>query len=398
MGGTQTLTPESWSDAAAVRQACPRCDEPWDDAQPVVTSHFADRPLRCCRRCGCHFTAGESPFRLIRTCDRCSLPFLTDDPIVNDEPRCPDCCSGRTPSDLLDPSVTSATEAEVRLALQEQWSFVTSESLSTYLGAVTRQLAREVRGAAESARVELINDADVKTLALPSGVLLISLGMLASLEDEAELAFVIAHELAHSSGDAAIRLVRLGLQAVAREQESTGRRIWARAANDLVALGYGRRREREADAKALKALLGLDYDPRSAARYLVAANRVGRLRRCSLDDGSAGQPRVVQARRGTLGPVGQARPCQGDWRRSRGDRERAPHALGAHRHLGRFGHRSVPDSAGRLGPGAFELARVRSPLAIPAALDGSGGGGPPRNSAAMPSSARLARSADCSRE
>jgi hypothetical protein len=268
MGGTQTLTPESWSDAAAVRQACPRCDEPWDDAQPVVTSHFADRPLRCCRRCGCHFTAGESPFRLIRTCDRCSLPFLTDDPIVNDEPRCPDCCSGRTPSDLLDPSVTSATEAEVRLALQEQWSFVTSESLSTYLGAVTRQLAREVRGAAESARVELINDADVKTLALPSGVLLISLGMLASLEDEAELAFVIAHELAHSSGDAAIRLVRLGLQAVAREQESTGRRIWARAANDLVALGYGRRREREADAKALKALLGLDYDPRSAARYL----------------------------------------------------------------------------------------------------------------------------------
>ena len=272
MGGTQTLTPEPASEPAAVMQGCPRCDDSRADAPTVVTSLFDERPLRRCRRCGLRFTAGEPPHRLIRTCDPCSLPFLDDETSAAGRPRCPDCCSGRTPSDLLDASVVSATEAEVRLALDEQWRFVTSDALSTYLGGMIRRLAGQLEGAASSSRIVLIDDPALRSLALPSGIVLISEGLLSSLEDEAELAFVIGHELAHAtSGDASAGLVRLGLHTVSREQSSgaPAREVWARAASDLIRLGYGRRRERNADRAAIAAMVSLGYDPQSVPRCLA---------------------------------------------------------------------------------------------------------------------------------
>ncbi len=109
----------------------------------------------------------------------------------------------------------------------------------------------------------------MRTLALPSGTILISLGTIADLEDEAELAFIIGHELAHAaSGDAAVRLVRLGFLAVSREGAARDPAAWAGAAFDLVKLGYGRRRERDADARSMEAMLATGYDPGAALRYL----------------------------------------------------------------------------------------------------------------------------------
>jgi predicted Zn-dependent protease len=106
-------------------------------------------------------------------------------------------------------------------------------------------------------------------LALPSGTLLVSTGLLTFLEDEAELAFVLGHEIAHAaSGEAAVRLVRLGFRATTRERGASDGLCWSDAAVDLARLGYGRARERDADACALGALLDLEYDAQSACRYL----------------------------------------------------------------------------------------------------------------------------------
>jgi len=271
MGGTQTLIPEPASDAAGGMPVCPRCDDPWDDASTVATSLFDERPLRRCRRCGVRFTAGPVPHQRIRTCERCSLPFLDHDISPDDGPRCSDCRSGRTPSDLVDASVVSAIEAEIRLGLDEQWRFVTSSPLASYLGGMMRRVAAQVEGAAPASRIVLIDDPVLKSLALPSGVVLISVGLLSSLEDEAELAFVVGHELAHATlGDASARLVRLGLHTVSREQASgaPAGEVWVRAASDLIRLGYGRRRERNADRVSIAAMVNLGYDPQSVLRRL----------------------------------------------------------------------------------------------------------------------------------
>jgi predicted Zn-dependent protease len=162
-----------------------------------------------------------------------------------------------------------AMEQEVLAGLEQRWKFVTSSSLTMYLDSLTRQVAGRMEEVTATIRVVLVDDWSVRTLALPSGLLLISLGTLSFLEDEAELVFVLAHELAHAaSGEAALRLVRLGYKAATEEVEDPLKNAWVESVLDLVRLGYGRQRERDADRRAMEAVLSLGYDSDSVFRYL----------------------------------------------------------------------------------------------------------------------------------
>lgn len=154
-------------------------------------------------------------------------------------------------------------------ALASRWEFVGSPKLTQYLDRMARQLARRIEGAPVEGVVLLFRDSCLRTLALPPGTLLLSLSTLGSIEDEAELAFVLGHELSHAaSTDAAIQLFRLGFHSMTQPAESRAPEVWTRAALDLIRLGFGRRREQDADDRALEAMLGLGYEPSSALRYL----------------------------------------------------------------------------------------------------------------------------------
>jgi predicted Zn-dependent protease len=199
---------------------------------------------------------------------------MGDQQLPDDRQTCVECAEGRSSVDLPDRELAAATEVEVAAALRERWDFVTSPPLASYIEGVTRRIASCIDGAPDVCRVVLIEDWSVRCLALPSGTLLISLGVLEALEDEAELAFFLAHELAHAtSGEAAVRLVRQGFHNVARCGEATGNEAWARAALDMVKLGYGQQRERSADATALEAVLALGYDPGSVLRWFDRLQR-----------------------------------------------------------------------------------------------------------------------------
>jgi len=225
--------------------------------------------VRRCARCGARFSGARSHAQLLFTCERCGIPFLADKLLPHADHRCSECAEGRVPSPLPDEALTRATESEVRVALSRRWKLVSSAALQPYLDRVARQVADRIEGAPATIEVMLVDDPKLRTLALPSGALLVSVGTLLSLADEAELAFVLGHEIAHAaSGDAAVRLVRLGFLGAVREDEERDAEAWADAALDLVRLGYGRRRERDADARAIEAILALGYDPESPLRYL----------------------------------------------------------------------------------------------------------------------------------
>jgi predicted Zn-dependent protease len=210
---------------------------------------------------------------MVFTCESCGLPFVAHEILPHAGQRCPDCRAGSIPVELPDAAIAAAAESEIRSALSGRWRLVTSPPLVSYLDRIARQVAQKIERAPQGARVVLVDEPGLKTLALPSGTLLLSLDTIAFLEDEAELAFVIGHELAHAaSEDAAVQLVRMGFRAVSRGGAAPDPEAWAGAALDLVRLGYGRRRERDADLRALEAVLSIGYDPRSVVRYL------GRLR------------------------------------------------------------------------------------------------------------------------
>ena len=256
----------SRSDAAA---ACPRCGEPWPPGAPVTAPSFGGRALRRCRRCGTRVANGTRTPHLVFSCESCGLPFLSEAILPHGGRRCSPCVSGLVPPEIPDREVAEAAENEVRVALATHWRFVTSSTAQPYLDRIAKHVASRITGSPTASRVVLIESAEHRTLALASGTLLISTGLLAFLEDEAELAFVLGHEIAHAaSGEAAVRLVRLGFQATARERHATDGLCWSDAAVDLARLGYGRTREHDADASSLAAMLELEYEPQSACRYL----------------------------------------------------------------------------------------------------------------------------------
>jgi predicted Zn-dependent protease len=268
MDDTQILIKDPPPARDAEERSCSACGQRDGDLAAVETSLFPGVELRRCPRCGARHAASGVEERRVCSCDDCGLPFLTEE-VGAQGRRCPDCLSHRIPSGLADSDVAEATEREVRAALEAEWKFVSSPSLSVYLNRLAGQICRCMDAAPKSCRVVLFESPGWWTLALPSGTILLSLGTLVGLEDEAELAFVLAHELAHAaSADAAVRLARTGLQVVALEDNGGHARSWSRAAHDLIRLGYGRVREQDADRRAIEAISAMGYDPQSVTRYL----------------------------------------------------------------------------------------------------------------------------------
>ena len=269
MDNTEILIEDPPAAGATGVLRCPACGHGDEGPASVATSLFPHERLRRCSRCGVRHVESEGDDRWVFTCADCGLPFLTGEQSPAAEQKCPDCCSGRIPADLPDGEVAEAIETEVRAALASEWEFVNSPSLSVYLERMAGQVCRRMNPAPERGHVVLFEAPEWWTLALPSGTILLSLGALAGLEDEAELAFVLAHELAHAaSAEAAVRLVRTGLQVVALEDNGGREQSWAHAAHDLIRLGYGRVREKEADRRAIEVVTALGYDPDSVTHYL----------------------------------------------------------------------------------------------------------------------------------
>jgi hypothetical protein len=289
------------AEARAAPASCPRCGELLG-AGPVVTApSFGGRTLRRCGRCGTRIATAGGKTQIVFSCEGCGLPFLSDSILPHTGQRCADCVSGRTPPELPDREVSAAAENEVRAALGSRWSFVTSPSAQPYIERIARQVAERIEGSPGSVRVVLVDAEEHRTLALPSGTILLSTGLVTFLQDEAELAFVLGHEIAHAaSGEAAVRLVRLGFEATARDRGESDGVCWSDAAVDLSRLGYGRKRERDADARALEAVLALDYEPASALRYLSRLHEAAQ----------RGDPRVAETLVAHPSPVDRLRKLE----------------------------------------------------------------------------------------
>lgn len=269
MGESEELATDLAADATLAESACPRCGESWSASPSVVCQLISSDPVRRCAHCGIRAICGEDDSAEVTTCCLCGLPFLTGSETTRSSLCCSACVESRIPTDLPDAKMAQATESEILRAIGAAWSLVAHPGLEDYLTRLVRRVAAQIQDAPAEPRVLLLEDESVRSLSLPSGTLLLSLGLISAIEDEAEMLFVLAHDLAHAaSGDAAGRLVRLGLHAVTRNPDTSAGEAWEQAALDLVRLGYGRRAEADADAKAVSTMAQLGYDPESALRFL----------------------------------------------------------------------------------------------------------------------------------
>jgi Zn-dependent protease with chaperone function len=117
------------------------------------------------------------------------------------------------------------------------------------------------------------NDTTLNAFAAPGGYMYFYTGIIHFLEDEAEFAGVMAHEMAHCdrrhSTDNLTKQYGIGIMLGILLGDNPGQlaEIASGLASGLSSLAFSRQNEYEADQYAVKYLSGTDYDPRGLAGF-----------------------------------------------------------------------------------------------------------------------------------
>ena len=176
-----------------------------------------------------------------------------------------------------------STAQDVEMGLQvsgdaeKQLQMLSDRRVDDYLSRLGRKLAANAPGAKFPYQFKAVNDSSLNAFALPGGFLYINRGIIEAADNEAQLASVIAHEIAH----AALRhgtnqaskaylaqmplavLGGLGGQSVAGVLAQIGGGF---AANSIL-LKYSRDAERQADLLGAQILYDTRYDPRAMMQF-----------------------------------------------------------------------------------------------------------------------------------
>lgn len=173
-------------------------------------------------------------------------------------------------------------------------------ALESRLGAVLEKLLRPLGERPDAVRIVLLSDPQPDAYSYPDGTIYLHTGLLACLENEAELALLLAHELIHVTRGHALQVVEASLaerdRETASEDASGGLRLAARwsAWMDVSRRIHQRRAlEEEADRLGLDLVMRAHYDPRQAlaifdnvadeALGVLSAERLAALRTCVAD-------------------------------------------------------------------------------------------------------------------
>lgn len=143
-------------------------------------------------------------------------------------------------------------------------------------------------------RVTILNSPAINAFALPNGSLYVTRGLLALANDTAELASVLAHEMAHViANHAAIRedqmkqavLVSRVISDVVNDSD-LGALALAKSRMSLAS--FSRAQELEADAIGVGISARAGFDPYGASRFLTAMGRQAQLRSSTIGQSSTG--------------------------------------------------------------------------------------------------------------
>ncbi|MDH3377732.1 MAG: M48 family metalloprotease [Gammaproteobacteria bacterium] len=173
--------------------------------------------------------------------------------------------------------VTQISDKEARLwneandldeAIRKADSIYENDELEDYLQQVIDRLYPEFKGAV---RIRVLKSPVLNAFALPNGSIYINVGLLARLDNEAQLATVLAHETAHFVDKHSLRQRRQvkSASAIATGVAMAGSAVSTVAAG-LIGIssmyGYSRELERDADRLGYDRLQTVGYDVAESVR------------------------------------------------------------------------------------------------------------------------------------
>lgn len=174
-------------------------------------------------------------------------------------------------------------EDEVRMAQEQSKKFDAAHKawadplLDAYITGIVQKIVAVAKPTPYTYRVRVVNDASLNAFTFGGGLLYIHVGLIARLENEAQLAMVLGHEIAHVTeghvaagiehaymtsliGDAAVTAGGAAGVPVSGRTLDLAYGVTMNAAVN----GHGRNQERDADRIGLDYMVKAGYDPREA--------------------------------------------------------------------------------------------------------------------------------------
>ena len=181
-----------------------------------------------------------------------------------------------------------------------------------YLNGVLARLAPASDTPTEPYRVTLLNSPVVNAFALPSGDIFVTRGLLALANDGAEVAAVMAHEIAHVTARHAAQRAELERTAALFSRVSSqvldsprlGEEQAARM--KLTIARFSRQQEFDADRIGIRTIAKAGFDPYAASRFLDALQRWGDLRAAMIGVGAENRPDMLATHPSTPERIAEA--------------------------------------------------------------------------------------------
>lgn len=154
------------------------------------------------------------------------------------------------------------------------------EALERYVNEVARKLEPPEIYAVIPFKVKVIKNPYLNAFALPNGAVYIHTGILARMDNEAQLATLLAHEMTHATNRHSVISFRgiknkaavvAGLQGTIGTVPLVGDMVTSLGALGATSSVYGHSREleSEADTTGLKLMVQAGYDPREAPKLFL---------------------------------------------------------------------------------------------------------------------------------
>src|SRR5262245_55584243 len=167
----------------------------------------------------------------------------------------------------------SAIEAEKQLRL------LGDRSTDTYLNRIVTRLAAGAPGARYPYHIKAVNASEINAFSLPGGPMYVNRGLLESARNEAELAGVLAHEMAHvamrhgthQASKAYLTQAGLGILGglLGRSNAASVLNTIGGVGLNALFLKFSRDDEYEADQVGVQIMANAGYDPRAMADFFA---------------------------------------------------------------------------------------------------------------------------------
>jgi predicted Zn-dependent protease len=168
-----------------------------------------------------------------------------------------------------------------------QYSIYQDEKLNRYVSLVGKSLALNSSRDDIEFRFSVLDADFINAYSAPGGYIFITKGAISAMQDEAELAAVLAHEIAHITEKHIVKEFKIkgqekgataGVSRLLGSSKSSTQAIFSKAVDGavekLLNKGFKQKDELDADRIALLLLANTGYDPSALSRYLKRIKKI----------------------------------------------------------------------------------------------------------------------------